>query len=273
VKNENPLVSIITTCYNSENTIERTINSVLNQTYKNIEYIIIDADSNDNTKNIIDSYKQNFAYYISEKDQGISDGWNKGIKVCKGEYIQIVNADDYIPPNKIIESIKCFNKHSQASYVFGNLVLVKENEDLLFEIKGDENYSKEIEYWTPKINHPTVMVKKDAYKKYGVFNKNYKIAMDYEWLLRVHKKGGNGSYSEKIITFMQEGGKSDNLISSIIEEYYIAVKYGQPRIKIMNIQIFRFIKTSVRKLIENFLYFGHIKLFRSGIVKINSKKI
>ena len=268
---KNPLVSVITTCYNCEKTIERTINSVLNQTYKNIEYIIIDANSNDNTQNIIMRYKQHFTYYISEKDNGISDGWNKGIKQCKGQFIQILNSDDYIPTNKITESVHCFEKNPNVSYVFGDLIIVNDKSEPLYKIKGHANYSKEVEYWTPRINHPTLMVKKIVYDKYGLFSEKYKIAMDYEWLLRIHKKGGTGCYSEKIITYMQEGGKSENLISSIIEEYNVAVKYGQPRITIMSIQIFRFIKTSVRKFIENFSYFRHIKFFRSGIEKINSK--
>jgi len=269
----NPLVSIVTTCFNAEKTIERAIKSVLNQNYKNIEYIIIDACSNDNTKRIIDKYKTHLSYYDSQQDRGISDGWNKGIKKSKGEYIQILNADDYIPKNKITESIECFKKNPNASYVFGDLIMVNKNSEPLYKIKGDENYSKEVEYWTPRINHPTLMAKKNIYDKYGLFSEEYKIAMDYEWLLRIHKKGAIGYYSEKIISFMQEGGQSEKLISSIIEEYNVSVKYGKPKIIIMTIQIIRYIKTSIRKLIENLFHFKYKKFYRSGIEEIKSKII
>tara|TARA_B100001750_G_C15515508_1_gene606787 strand:- start:1766 stop:2587 length:822 start_codon:yes stop_codon:yes gene_type:complete len=264
-----PLVSIVTTCFNAEKTIERAIKSVIDQYYNNIEYIIIDACSTDGTKKIIQKYKNHINYFISEKDNGISDGWNKGIERCKGEFIQILNSDDYIPKNKIIESINCFNKNSNASYVFGDLIMVNDNSDPLYRIKGDENYSREIEYWTPRINHPTLMVKKAIYDKYGHFNKKYKIAMDYEWLLRIHKQGAIGYYSEKIISFMQEGGQSEKLISAINEEYNIAVKYGKPKIIIISIQIIRYIKTNVRKLIETLFHFKYKKLYRNGIEEID----
>ena len=122
-----PLVSIVTTCFNAEKTIERTIKSVINQNYSNIEYIIIDACSTDKTIKIIKRYENHINYFLSEKDNGISDGWNKGIKKCKGEFIQILNSDDYMPKNKIIESINCFKKHPDASYVFGDLIMVNKN--------------------------------------------------------------------------------------------------------------------------------------------------
>tara|TARA_B100000700_G_C14916371_1_gene794890 strand:+ start:406 stop:1227 length:822 start_codon:yes stop_codon:yes gene_type:complete len=268
-----PLVSIVTTCFNAEKTIERTIKSVMNQNYSNIEYIIIDACSTDKTIKIIKRYENHINYFLSEKDNGISDGWNKGIKKCKGEFIQILNSDDCMPKNKIIESINCFNKHLDASYVFGDLIMVNDNSDPLYRIKGDENYSREIEYWTPRINHPTLMVKKAIYDKYGYFNKKYKIAMDYEWLLRIHKQGAIGYYSEKIISFMQEGGQSEKLISAINEEYNIAVKYGKPKIIIISIQIIRYIKTNVRKLIETLFHFKYKKLYRNGIEEIDRNTI
>ena len=270
---KNPLVSIITTCFNAEKTMERTIKSVIGQNYKNIEYIIIDAYSTDGTKKIIKKYKNHINYFLSEKDNGISDGWNKGIKQCTGEFIQILNSDDYIPKNKITESIECFKKNTNASYVFGDLIIVNDNSEPLYKIKGDKNYSKEVEYWTPRINHPTLMAKKNIYDKYGLFSEEYKIAMDYEWLLRIHKKGAIGYYSEEIISFMQEGGQSEKLISSIIEEYNVSVKYGKPKIIIMTIQIIRYIRTSIRKLIETLFHFKYKKFYRSGIEEINSNII
>ena len=98
---QNPLISIITVCYNAEGTIEQTIRSVLNQTYKNIEYIIIDGFSTDNTLNIIERYKDSIAMVVSERDQGIYDAMNKGLSLAKGCFIGFLNADDWYDENAL----------------------------------------------------------------------------------------------------------------------------------------------------------------------------
>ena len=95
----NPKISIVTVCLNSENTIEKTIQSVIGQSYSNIEYIIIDGGSKDNTLNIINKYKYRVSVIISEKDMGIYDAFNKGLKIYNGDLIGFVNSDDYLIPN------------------------------------------------------------------------------------------------------------------------------------------------------------------------------
>ena len=96
-----PLISIITVCYNSEKTIERSIQSIINQSYKNIEFIIIDGSSSDNTLEIIDKYKEMISIKISEKDSGIYDAFNKGLNICNGDLIGFVNSDDYLMPDAL----------------------------------------------------------------------------------------------------------------------------------------------------------------------------
>ena len=267
MRKKNPLVSIVTTCYNSESTIERTINSVLNQTYKNIEYIIIDAASTDNTEKIIGRYSSSIAYYESKEDNGIAEGWNRGIKKCNGAYIQILNADDYLDKNKITESVKWFNKNSESAYVFGDLYIVNKNEKILYVIKGDKNYDRIINYRTPRINHPTVIARKSIYEKYGLFNEDFEFAMDYEWLLRLHKHKEIGIYCDKIITYMQEGGKAENSFYARKEEYQVAVLHGQNKLFILAIHLYLLIKTNFRILLENYFTLDSLYIFRRGVNK------
>ena len=118
----NPLVSIITVVYNGEKHIEQTINSVLNQTYSNIEYIIIDGDSTDNTLNIIKKYEDKIAHFISEKDSGIYNAMNKGLALTKGEIISILNADDYYFENTLQQVVDIFST-SQSDIVYGNMAV------------------------------------------------------------------------------------------------------------------------------------------------------
>ena len=164
------LVSVITICLNSEETIRRTIESVLSQTYKNIEYIIIDGCSRDKTVEIISEYKNRISHYISEADEGISDAFNKGINIATGEFIQIVNADDYLPKDKIEKSIELLQQYPNYAYCFGDIILTDENYKAQLLIKGDPFYHKVIKYFMPRINHPTVLARKSMYNKYGLFD-------------------------------------------------------------------------------------------------------
>ena len=117
--NSKPLVSIITVCYNSEKTISKTIESIINQTYKNIEFIIIDGKSDDKTLEIIDNYKNNISKIISEKDNGIYDAFNKGLNICNGDLIGFVNSDDILTPNALEILVKYYNKHTDRDFFFG----------------------------------------------------------------------------------------------------------------------------------------------------------
>lgn len=154
-----PLVSIITVCKNAETTIEKTIQSVICQTYDNIEFIIIDGKSSDKTIEIINSYKEYITYFISESDKGIADAWNKGIKKSNGSFIQLLNADDSLDEKKIEASINTFKQNNKASFVFGDLFMMRNN-NITYKIAGDPQYISKIKYKMPRINHPTVMAKK-----------------------------------------------------------------------------------------------------------------
>ena len=173
----NPLVSIITIVYNGEAHIEQTINSVLNQTYSKIEYIIIDGGSKDNTVAIIQKYESRIANWISEVDKGISDAFNKGLARASGEIVGIINADDWYEPdavNLVVNAIK----HYDVAY--GDVQYWVDSKKSFLQTSSAELLERQV-----SVIHPAVFVKSESYQKYGGFDTNYKCAMDYELLLRL----------------------------------------------------------------------------------------
>ncbi len=202
-----PLVTVITVCYNSGRSIRATIESVLQQSYKNIEYIIIDGGSTDKTLDIIHEYGSRIAKVISEPDKGISDAFNKGIKSAQGEYIQFIHADDRLEQTKIEKSIALLSTKPEYGFVFGDIQKI--HGDKMEFVPGDPFYGKTIRYVMGRINHPTVMVRKGIFEKYGTFDLRWKIAMDYDWHLRIHMQGVLGVYAPQLFAYTTAGGVSD----------------------------------------------------------------
>ncbi len=205
MKTNNPLISIITVVFNGERYLEQTIQSVINQTYKNIEYIIIDGGSTDKTVEIIKKHEANIDYWISETDDGIYDAMNKGINKAKGEYIGLLNSDDFYEQNAVEIIVNQINTQPEIDVFFGNAYIINEDiqkKKLQTGMKG-ENIQKGF-----SIFHPTVFVKRETYTKYGLFDTSYKIAADYEFLLRIHKRDCKFQYVDNIITNFREGGMS-----------------------------------------------------------------
>ena len=259
------LVSVITICLNAEGTIRRTIESVLSQTYNNIEYIIIDGCSTDKTIEIINEYKNRISHYISETDEGISDAFNKGINMSTGKFIQITNADDYLPKDKIEKSIELLQQNLHYAYCFGDIILTDKNYKAQLLIKGDPSYHKVIKYFMPRINHPTVLARKSMYNKYGLFNNKWKIGMDYDWLLRLHRKLEIGVYSDSIKVFMQLGGVSDeNWVQTQIEGMRISIHNQLNPLLAYFIFVMIYMKTLIRICLEHIVPRQWISYFRPG---------
>jgi glycosyltransferase involved in cell wall biosynthesis len=184
---KNPLVSIITISFNSERFIEQTIKSVLDQDYSAIEYIIVDGGSTDNTLNIIDKYKDGISKVLSEPDQGISDAMNKGIRLSSGQIIGIIHSDDYYADGTVVgKVVEAFGESEQINVVYGIQDLVDPDTGETKVHWGRDADPSEIRkrMYMP---HPTVFCKKDVYDSVGLFRKDYKLAMDYEWAIRVTK--------------------------------------------------------------------------------------
>lgn len=211
-------ISIITVAYNSAKTIKDTIESILSQDYDNIEYIIIDGNSNDGTIDIVKQYSDKINYFVSEEDKGIYDGMNKGIEAATGDIIGILNSDDFYPNSYVISNVvKTFLKR-KCDAVYGDLVYVKEN-----DITKVTRYWQAGDYSTSKIKngwmlpHPTFFVKKEIYKKYGNYNANLESASDYEMILKLlYKQNISAFYIPMILVKMRTGGKSNSSLMNRI---------------------------------------------------------
>ena len=214
VEDSKPLISIVTVCFNSENTIKDTIDSVLNQTYGNIEYIIIDGGSIDGTVEFVQSYGDKIARFVSEPDKGIYDAMNKGIALATGDIIGILNSDDFYIDELVIEKVvKEFERNIDCLYA--DLVYVRsENLNKVVRYYDSSHFSpSKFAYgWMPA--HPTFFVKKDIYNKHGVFRTDLKIAADFDLMVRfLYTHNLVCSYMKEPIIKMRVGGVSTSFSS------------------------------------------------------------
>lgn len=178
---KNIKISIVTPCFNSEKTIRRTVESVLNQTYDNYEYIIIDGKSTDKTLEIINEYKDKFngkLKVISEKDNGIYDAMNKGIKNSTGDMIGIVNSDDYYENNTLEKVVDSYNGEKYI-IIYGLLRTIKNGKEYSIYSKNHNFLSEHM------ITHPTCFISKKTYDDFGLYSMDYRYSADYEFMLRI----------------------------------------------------------------------------------------
>jgi glycosyltransferase involved in cell wall biosynthesis len=227
-----PKVSIITVCLNSKEYIEDTIRSVRGQTYKDIEYIIIDGGSTDGTITVIKKYEKDISYWVSEPDKGISDAFNKGINASKGDIIGIINAGDRYTVDAVSTAVRILKENPEFDFVYGDLIYTDEKGNPQFLVKGDRNYQKKIYYTLPSLIHPTVFLKRDVYESCGLYEGSYRLAMDYEFLLRITRYGKKGIYVEDTLALMTFGGISySKFYDSYKEVCRASIKYGYSPIK------------------------------------------
>ncbi|WP_428656212.1 glycosyltransferase family 2 protein [Runella sp.] len=209
-------VSIITVVFNGEKTIKSCIESVLNQSYNNIEYIIIDGKSTDNTSEIVKSYGTKIAVFVSEKDAGIYDAMNKGIALATGDVIGILNADDFYHDPFVIEKIVGKLNETQADSIYGDLIYVDaENTRKIKRYWKSGKFKKRnfLFGWMPP--HPTFFLRNSSYKKYGTYRLDLGSAADYELMLRMlFKHGISVAYHPQVTTVMRTGGVSNQSLDN-----------------------------------------------------------
>jgi len=225
-----PLVTVITTVRNGAATIERAIQSVLYQTYENIQYIVIDAKSTDGTIDVIKKYENRIYYWRSEADCGIYDGFNKGILKSTGMYVGILNADDYLCPNAIedlVSSIPISLKDDDLPIIHGNIILTMASGMLIAEY-GHKEGAITHRFSAMPINHPATFVPLSVYKQIGVFDIEFQIAGDYDFILRAVASGVHFKHVNKIWVTMQVGGASSlrNAYTITRERFNARVKNG-----------------------------------------------
>lgn len=230
MKEEEIKVSIITVTYNSALTVRDTIESVLSQNYRHIEYIVIDGNSTDSTMDIVNEYRDRIDVIVSEPDRGLYDAMNKGIARATGDVVGILNSDDFFSGNNIISTIVGeFNDEVDA--VYGDVVFI-----------SPAKHNKEIRYFSSKIfkpsriamglspAHPSFYVRKEFYEKYGSYSLSYKIAADFDLFVRFFSAPIRCRYIRKPLVTMRVGGISTRGIRSkyILNKEILSIckKYG-----------------------------------------------
>ena len=246
-------LSIVTTVRNGEKTLGRTIASIRAQKIPGLEYVIVDAASTDDTLNIIRANTDIINFWKSEPDRGISDGFNKGIALSTGAYISLLNADDWLSPGQLLAGLATLES-TGADFVFGDLVYHDAQGIPLHRVRGDAGYAHRIAHGMPAMNHPTVIVRRDAYERFGLFDTGLRYAMDYELLLRFHRAGCRGVYEPRMAGAMSLGGASDRHIAATLREVReISMRHGYPAVTAHLRYGFRRMKTSARAAAERLL--------------------
>ena len=228
-----PKISIVTASYNSEHTIEATIKSVLSQSYDNIEYIIIDGYSTDNTRPIIEQYIDEVDIFICEPDGGIYSAWNKGIKKSTGDYVFILNSDDTLYDENVIKDVVNFLVDNGDALVVYAKLIAYEPETGYSYVDGRPtclgDFLHKMHYCTL-----TAFVSRRAYEEIGLYREDYRISSDYDWAIKLFKKIDNDRlmfYDRVILKFSVDGCSNANYrlafeeIRSIIKEHFPFTDY------------------------------------------------
>ncbi len=240
--NKNLKMSIITVVYNAVDTIEETINSVINQSYQNIEYIIIDGGSTDGTLDIIKKYHKNITYWISEPDYGLYHAMNKGIERATGDIIGMINADDYYFENIFSEVINAFDGKDLEKHIFFG--------DMFHDgkiVKGWRQKNVDIGAFGA---HPSMFCPKIVYEKIGKYRLWYKILADYDFMYRAyHVYKIQPIYLAKKTAFFRVGGlASTNIFRSFTEEMLIKIENGEKINKAFFIYLLKLLRTYTIRL-------------------------
>ena len=181
-----PKISVITISYNAEKEIEKTILSVISQTYSNIEYLIIDGASKDDTMVIVNKYKDRISHIVSEPDKGIYDAMNKGIRMATGDIIGILNSDDFYTSPDVLKAIaEAFEKEASLDAVYGDIHFVRPDRlDKCVRYYSGKSFKRSRMKFGFMPPHPSFYMRRKCYEKYGLYKTDYKICADFEFMLR-----------------------------------------------------------------------------------------
>lgn len=221
--NDKPLVTIITVVFNTKNYLEEAILSVINQTYDNIEYLIVDGGSTDGSLDIIKKYENKIDYFLSEKDGGVFDAWNKALSLSQGKWIGFLGADDFYEINAIQKYVEKIQISKDIEFISSKSNLIKKNKKIKRVIGREWNWKEFSRYMN--VAHVGSLHYRSLFKKYGIYDVNFPVCADYEFLLRAGKNLKAGFVSEVLCNF-RAGGQSQGYshwgISEILEETFQA---------------------------------------------------
>lgn len=209
-----PKISIITAVYNGEKYLEDCIRSILGQTYPDLEYIIIDGGSTDRTTDIIKKYQDRLHYWVSEKDKGVYDAWNKGLAAATGEWIAFVGCDDILWNQQVLENAIAPLEKAKTSgirYVYGKINLLSSGTRVISEWGTPWAEAKKdiLQYMT--VTHCCAFHHRSLFEEYGNFNDSFRITGDYEFLLREFSRGKDALFADQLFAAMHAGGLSANI--------------------------------------------------------------
>lgn len=222
----NMKISIITITYNSAKTLPNTLQSVLSQTYPQIEHIIVDGASKDGTKELIEAYAKEVqkdkdectreVRWVSEKDSGIYNAINKGIQMATGDVIGFVHSDDMLYSADSIEHIANAFSSSDVDLIYGDLQYCK-GDKVVRRWKSNAYNPCALKYgWMPP--HPTVYCKREVYEKVGLYDEWFHISADYDMMLRIFRAGYQSLYIPEVLVCMQVGGASNKNASALLSK-------------------------------------------------------
>ena len=254
----NALVSIITVVYNAEKYLQQAIHSVREQTYDNIEYIIIDGKSVDGTIDIIKKNSDIVSHFISEKDNGIYFAMNKGLSICRGSIVGILNADDVLYPFAIEKVVEAFRLNPHAGYTCSPIDLI-DRDGVVYgrsvPLPYNRRYSRR--YMEMPCSHQSVFVKKIIYDDYGLFNTTYRLSADYDFLLRLMELHISCVDIEYTLAAFRSGGESAS-VKSTIDTLMVHRDHNVPRAE----RYFYFVKSLLAKLLMRYLKYKRFSSLR-----------
>lgn len=218
-----PKISIITISYNSAKTIEETILSIIGQGYPNLEYLIIDGNSKDNTLDIVEKYRDKISVVISEPDKGISDAFNKGIQHASGEIVGIINSDDILLPGALQSIAEAYDPN--VDVYSGNVLFWNDTNGKTCISKPELDFGKlKLQYG---VAHPSRFIRKDAYERFGLYDLRFRYNMDTNLLCRFYQKGAKFVHIDKELTKFRMGATTADPIYKKKEDYRLFVEcYG-----------------------------------------------
>lgn len=241
-----PKISIITVTYNSAKTLERTIKSVIEQGIDDLEYIIVDGGSTDGTLDIIKKYEYFISRWISEKDNGVYDAMNKGIRLATGEWVHLVNSDDYYENSDVLKTVAPILQNPEEC--FYSFSMYQESKGKRNKYSWDGSVNKL--WYSAYLPHPTMFVSKYIYDKFGLYDTAFHIAADHDMILRLIRAGIKPVYYDIVASVMTIGGLSMTQQSRAFSEFRdVIIKHG------------------MSPLVANFFY--HVKIIRSKYLSWN----
>lgn len=222
-----PKITVVTVCYNAVHDIEKTLLSVINQTYENVEYIVIDGGSSDGSVNVLKKYENHITFWNSEKDKGVYDAMNKGIHLASGEWINFMNAGDVFSNSDVLKNI---SRHLEKKYdvIYGDYRINKRGNT--FVVKSDKLAISDKSSPAMGFNHQASFVRSEVAKRYP-FNLRYKLAADFDMMKTIYKTGGKFLATGIVVVDYDLGGLSNK---NIFLHRYECLQIISPNNKIGN---------------------------------------